>query len=74
MTESGPFGLFVTSPNVKAGDLGVPTPGLEIKLVDLQRQVRGALPRPQHHARLLARACRDAERSTTKATSAPATR
>ena len=35
MTESGPFSLFVTHPNVKAGDLGVPTPGLEIKLVDI---------------------------------------
>jgi feruloyl-CoA synthase len=33
MTESGPFGLFVTNPNVKAGDLGVPAPGLEVKLV-----------------------------------------
>ena len=28
MTESGPFAIFVTHPNVKAGDLGVPTPGL----------------------------------------------
>ncbi len=36
MTESGPFGLFVTSPNVKAGDLGLPTPGLELKLVDIE--------------------------------------
>ena len=36
MTESGPFGLFVTSPNVKAGDLGVPTPGMEVKLVDME--------------------------------------
>ncbi len=34
MTESGPFGIFVTSPYVRAGDLGVPTPGLELKLVD----------------------------------------
>ena len=33
MTESGPFALFVTNPNVKAADLGVPAPGLEIKLV-----------------------------------------
>ena len=33
MTESSPFGIFVTNPNVKAGDLGVPTPGLELKLV-----------------------------------------
>ena len=36
MTESGPFGLFVTSPNVRAGDLGLPTPGMELKLVDMQ--------------------------------------
>ena len=36
MTESGPFGLFVTSPNVKAGDLGVPTPGMQLKLVPMQ--------------------------------------
>ncbi len=36
MTESGPFGLYVTSPNVKAGDLGVPAPGLELKLVQMQ--------------------------------------
>ena len=33
MTESSPFGLFVTNPNVRAGDLGLPTPGLELKLV-----------------------------------------
>lgn len=36
MTESGPFGLYVTSPNVRAGDLGLPTPGLELKLVDTE--------------------------------------
>jgi len=36
MTESGPFGIFVTSPDVKAGDLGLPAPGLELKLVDMQ--------------------------------------
>jgi feruloyl-CoA synthase len=35
MTESGPFGIFVTNPNVKAGDLGVPTPGMALKLVDI---------------------------------------
>jgi len=35
MTESGPFAIFVTNPNVKAGDLGVPTPGMELKLVDM---------------------------------------
>ena len=39
MTESGPFGIFVTNPNVKAGDLGVPTPGLELKLVPTEGKV-----------------------------------
>lgn len=34
MTESGPFAIFVTHPHVKAGDLGVPAPGMELKLVD----------------------------------------
>jgi feruloyl-CoA synthase len=33
MTESGPFALFVTHVHVKTADLGVPAPGLEIKLV-----------------------------------------
>jgi len=39
MTESGPFGIFVTNPHVRAGDLGVPTPGLELKLVPSQDKV-----------------------------------
>ncbi|HSW17092.1 MAG TPA: feruloyl-CoA synthase [Ramlibacter sp.] len=33
MTESGPFGLFITNPEVKSGHLGLPSPGLELKLV-----------------------------------------
>jgi feruloyl-CoA synthase len=33
MTESAPFGLFVTNVNVKAGDLGLPCPGMLLKLV-----------------------------------------
>ena len=33
MTESAPHGLFVTNPNVKAGDLGLPSPGMLLKLV-----------------------------------------
>jgi len=36
MTESSPFAIFITNPNVKAGYLGVPTPGLELKLVEMQ--------------------------------------
>jgi feruloyl-CoA synthase len=39
MTESGPFGIFVTSPHVRAGDLGVPTPGLELKLLPVDGKV-----------------------------------
>jgi len=35
MTESSPFALFVTGTNVRAGDLGIPTPGLELKLIDV---------------------------------------
>ncbi len=33
MTESSPFAVFVTSPEVKSGHLGLPTPGMELKLV-----------------------------------------
>ena len=33
MTESSPFSIFVSSHHVKAGDLGVPTAGMELKLV-----------------------------------------
>ena len=36
MTESGPFAIFVTNPHVRAGDLGVPTPGMDLKLVPLE--------------------------------------
>ncbi|HEY2257774.1 MAG TPA: feruloyl-CoA synthase [Variovorax sp.] len=35
MTESGPFALYITGPAVQSGDLGLPAPGIEIKLVDL---------------------------------------
>lgn len=33
MTESSPFGLFVTHLDVKAGDLGLPCAGMQLKLV-----------------------------------------
>ncbi len=35
MTESSPFALFVTSPQVRAGDLGIPAPGVELKLAPI---------------------------------------
>lgn len=33
MTESAPHGLFITNANVQAGDLGLPSPGMLLKLV-----------------------------------------
>jgi feruloyl-CoA synthase len=39
MTESSPYGLFPTSPDIKAGELGLPTPGLECKLVPVEGKV-----------------------------------
>jgi feruloyl-CoA synthase len=39
MTESGPFGLCITSPDVKSGDLGLPAAGMEVKLVPVDDKV-----------------------------------
>jgi feruloyl-CoA synthase len=39
MTESSPFGLAVTSPDVCAGDLGLPAPGLQVKLAPVDGKV-----------------------------------
>jgi feruloyl-CoA synthase len=33
MTESAPFAVFVTNPDVKSGHIGLPTAGMELKLV-----------------------------------------
>jgi feruloyl-CoA synthase len=33
MTESSPFAVFVTNPEVKSGHIGLPTAGMELKLV-----------------------------------------
>ena len=33
MTESSPFAIFITNPEVKSGYLGLPAPGIELKLV-----------------------------------------
>ncbi|WP_418117830.1 feruloyl-CoA synthase [Variovorax sp. 350MFTsu5.1] len=35
MTESGPFALYVTGPDVKSGDVGLPAPGIELKLIEV---------------------------------------
>ncbi|RZL86402.1 MAG: feruloyl-CoA synthase [Variovorax sp.] len=35
MTESGPFALYITGPDVHSGDLGLPAAGMKIKLIDV---------------------------------------
>jgi feruloyl-CoA synthase len=35
MTETAPFAMCVNHENVRAGDLGVPAPGVELKLVEI---------------------------------------
>ena len=39
MTEGCPFCLAVNSPDVQAGDIGVPTPGLQLKLVPVDGKI-----------------------------------
>jgi feruloyl-CoA synthase len=39
MTESSPFAIFITSPDVKSGYLGLPAPGMELKLVPVDGKV-----------------------------------
>ncbi|OJU91845.1 MAG: feruloyl-CoA synthase, partial [Burkholderiales bacterium 66-5] len=39
MTESSPYGLFPTGPDIRAGELGVPTPGMECKLAPVDGKI-----------------------------------
>jgi feruloyl-CoA synthase len=39
MTESGPFGIFITRPEVRSGDLGLPAAGMDLKLVPNEGKV-----------------------------------
>jgi feruloyl-CoA synthase len=39
MTESSPFAVFITNPQVKSGHLGLPCPGMELKLVPTDGKV-----------------------------------
>ncbi len=56
MTESAPFAIYITNPNVKAGYLGVPTPGMELKLAPVDGKIEVRYRGPERHAGLLARA------------------
>ncbi len=46
MTESSPFALFITGPRVTTGDLGIPTPGLTLKLVPADGKTEGRYKGP----------------------------
>ncbi|MDP1655606.1 MAG: feruloyl-CoA synthase [Hylemonella sp.] len=39
MTESAPSAMFTNSPDVKAGDIGAPVPGMTLKLVDVDGKI-----------------------------------
>ena len=39
MTESGPFGLYITRPQVSSGDLGLPCAGMELKLAPVDGKI-----------------------------------
>ena len=52
MTESAPFAIFVTSPHIRAGELGCPRPAWRSNSPNSGKlELRWG---PEHHARLLA--------------------
>ena len=53
-TETAPYTMGRMWETDDATNMGLPPPGVEIKLVPLEEQVRGARQRAAHHARLLA--------------------
>ena len=68
-TETAPFALCAGDSDFSGGRIGVPAPGVELKLAPVGEQIRSARPRAECHARLLARARFDELRpSTTRAT------
>ena len=58
-TETAPFALCAGDSDFSGGRIGVPAPGVELKLAPAGKQYRGARPRTQRHARLLAGARAD---------------
>ena len=58
-TETAPFAFTTTWPVEQAGHIGLPAPGMEVKLVPNEGQAGTAAQRPERHARLLARPGQD---------------
>ena len=54
--------MFTSRGAARAGAVGLPVDGVEMKLVPARDKLESALPRPEHHARLLAPAGADARR------------
>ena len=73
-TETAPYTVARTWDSDDASNMGVPPPGVEMKLVPMDGKLRGAAERPAHHAGLLAPAGAHARRrSTRRATTGSAT-
>ena len=53
-TESAPFALCAGDSDFSGGRIGVPAPGVELKLAPVGRQFEARLRGPEHHAGLLA--------------------
>ena len=53
-TETAPMAIARMWQSKDSTNMGVPAPGVELKLVPSERQARGAGARSQHHAGLLA--------------------
>ncbi len=52
-TETAPFALCAGDSDFSGGRIGVPAPGVEVKLAPVGKQYRSARPRAECHARLL---------------------
>ena len=74
-TETAPMAIARMWQSKDSTNMGVPAPGVELKLVPMRRQARGAAARAQHHAGLLAPAASSPRRpSTRRASTSSATR
>ena len=60
-TETSPMAMQTTWETDRAGTIGIPVPGVELKIVPARRQARSASARSQCHAGILAAGRIDAQ-------------